>query len=465
MATTVPQNSPAQNESSLERFFAIRERGSTVRTELLGGFVTFLTMAYIVFLNPAILSAAGMPLNALVVATALAAAIFSALMGLVANLPFALASGLGLNAVVAFDLILGRKLPWQVAMACVIIEGVVALVLVLAGLREAIMRAVPYEIKLSIGVGIGLFIALVGFRDAGITVNNDATGIGLGILTSGPALIALAGLLTMIVLTARGFKGAILVGIIVSALLGLIFGVMDWPDSVARFPTGSDFSTIGDALKPSNLADAITWALVPVIFVLFVSDFFDTIGTAVAVSSAGGLLDESGQPPRLKQLLLADSAAAAGGGAMGVSSITTYVESGSGVAEGARTGLASLVTAGCFLLTIFLVPLITVVAQGVGQAGLHPAVAPALIMIGYLMIRLVADIDWARPEAGIPAFLVIAGVPLTFSIAAGIGLGVLGYVAVMAGTGRAREVHPLMWALVPFFLAFFASDWLSANVF
>src|SRR4051794_728796 len=248
MASTVPQNTPTASGSALERFFSIRERGTTIRTELLGGFVTFLTMAYIVFVNPAILSAAGMPLKALVVATAPAAAIFLAAMGLVATLPFAPPSGLGLNAVVAFDLILGRKLPWPVAMACVIIEGVVALVLVLAGLREAIMRAVPYEIKLSIGVGIGLFIALVGFRDAGITVNNDATGIGLGVVTGGAPLIALGGLLVMIVLTARGFKGAILVGILVSALLGLIFGVLDWPDKIAQFPSSSDFSTIGDSL-------------------------------------------------------------------------------------------------------------------------------------------------------------------------------------------------------------------------
>src|SRR4051794_17007582 len=449
----------------LERHFAISQRGSTVRTEVLGGFVTFLTMAYIVVVNPAILGAAKMPVEAVATATALAAFIFTLGMGLFTNLPFALASGLGLNAVVAFDLILGRGLPWQVAMACVVIEGVIALVLVLAGLREAIMRAVPMEIKLSIGVGIGLFIALVGFRDAGFTVNNDATGIGLGVLTGGAPMIAMAGLLTMIVLTARNVRGAILIGIVVSTVLGLIFGVLDPPDKIAAFPDSSDFSTIGDALKPSNLADAITWALVPVIFVLFVTDFFDTIGTAVAVSSAGGLLDKDGQPPRLKQLLLVDSAAAAGGGIMGVSSITTYVESGSGVAEGARTGLASLVTGGCFLLTIFFVPLITVVAQSVGKAGLHPAIAPALIMIGYLMIRLVADIDWSRPEASIPAFFVIAGVPLTFSISAGIGLGVLSYVAVMVATGRAKAIHPLMWALVPLFVAFFCSDWLTKHVF
>jgi AGZA family xanthine/uracil permease-like MFS transporter len=388
-------------------------------------------------------------------------------MGVFTNLPFALASGLGLNAVVAFDLILGRHLPWPVAMSCVVIEGAIAVVLVLAGLREAIMRAIPHEIKLSIGVGIGLFITLVGLRDAGITVNNDATGIGLGVLTAGPPLIALGGLLVAVILTARRVKGAILIGIFTATILGLIFGVLDGPDKIAEIPPSGSFSTIGDALKPSNLADALTWALVPVIFVLFMSDFFDTVGTAVAVSSAGGLLDEHGQPPKLKQLLLVDSVAAAGGGAMGVSSVTTYVESGAGVSEGARTGLASLVTAGLFVLTIFFVPLIAVVAQGVqvGDAVIHPAVAPALIMIGYLMLRLVGDVDWSRPEAGIPAFMVIAGVPLTFSISAGIGFGVLSYVAVMVGTGRARQIHPLMWCLVPLFLAFFASNWLEAHVF
>jgi adenine/guanine/hypoxanthine permease len=236
---------------------------------------------------------------------------------------------------------------------------------------------------------------------------------------------------------------------------------------VAEVPGSGSFATVGDALKPSNLADALTWALVPVIFTLFMTDFFDTVGTAVAVSSAGGLLDERGEVPRLRRLLLVDSGAAAVGGAMGVSSVTTYVESGAGVSEGARTGLASLVTAALFALTVFFVPLIAVVGQGVklGDATIHPAVAPALVMVGYLMLRLVAQIDWSRPEGAIPAFLVIAGVPLTFSISAGIGFGIVGYVAVMVATGRARQLHPLMWALVPLFLAFFASDWLSAHVF
>ena len=466
-ASDTRPESEYESQSALERFFAIRERGSTVRTEVLGGVVTFLTMCYIVFVNPAILSAAHMPVGAVTVATALAAAVATVAMGLFTNLPFALASGLGLNAIVAFDLILGRKLAWPVAMSCIVIEGVLAFLLVLGGLREAIMRAIPHEIKLSIGVGIGLFIALVGLRDAGITVNDPATGIGLGELTSGPALVSLGGLLVAVVLTARRVRGAILLGILAATALGLIFGVLDGPSKVAELPSSSSFSTIGDALKPSNLGDAITWALVPVIFTLFMSDFFDTVGTAVAVSTQGGLLDKDGQVPQLKRMLLVDSGSAAFGGAMGVSSVTTYVESGAGVGEGARTGLASLVTGGLFVLTIFFVPLIAVVAQGVtvGQTTFYPAVAPALIMIGYLMLRLVADVDWQRPEAGIPVFFVIVGIPMTFSISAGIGLGVLSFVAVMAGTGRSRQVHPLMWALVPLFIAFFASDWLSAHVF
>ena len=465
MATT--STVPAGRAGFLERRFEISARGTSVRTEVIGGVATFLTMCYIVFVNPAILGAAGMPFAAVTVATALAAAVATAVMGLITNLPFALASGLGLNAVVAFDLILGRHLPWPVAMACVVLEGLIAVVLVLAGLREAIVRAVPLELKLAIGVGIGIFIALVGLRDGGIVVNDPATGIGLGDLTSGPALISLAGVLVAAALAVRGARGAILAGIATSTVLGLIFGILDGPTGVAEFPKSSSFSTIGDALDPSNLADAITWSLVPVIFALFMTDFFDTVGTATAVTSSAGLTTPDGGVPRLKRLLLVDSAAAAGGGAMGVSSVTTYVESGAGVAEGARTGLASLVTAGLFLLTIFFVPLIALVGQGVivNKVELHPATAPALVMVGYLMIRLVGDIDWSRAEGALPAFFVIIGIPLTFSIAAGIGLGIFGYVVAMLAQGRAREIHPLMWALVPMFAAFYASDWLSANVF
>lgn len=448
------------------RRFKFAERGTTLRTELLGGVATFLTMSYIVFVNPAILSAAGLPFDAVAVMTAIAAALFTATMGLVTNLPFALASGLGLNAVVAFDIILGRKVSPATGMACIVIEGAIAVVLVLAGLREAVVRAVPNAIKLAIGVGIGLFIALVGFREAGIVVNNPATGIGLGDLSSGPALIALCGIFVSAALSARHVKGSILAGIATALVLGLIFGVLDGPDGVVRSPHGDDFDIVGDSL--GGLDDALTVALIPVIFTLFMTDFFDTVGTAYAVGTAGGLVDEKGDLPATREVLLVDSMAAMGGGILGVSSVTTYVESGAGVAEGARTGLASLVTAFLFALCIFFVPIIALVGQDVvvgKDTVLHPAVAPALVMVGYLMLRLVQGIDWADPESAIPAFLIIVGIPLTFSIAAGIGFGVVGYVVVMAARGRAREVPLLMWVLVPLFIAFFESGWLEANVF
>jgi AGZA family xanthine/uracil permease-like MFS transporter len=452
----------------VQSLFAFDARQTTLRREVLGGVVTFLTMSYIVFVNPAILSSAGLPFDAVAVGTALAAAGFTILMGLATNLPFALASGLGINAVVAFDIILGRRVSPDVGMACIVLEGAVAVVLVLAGLREAVVRAVPDSLKLAIGVGIGLFITLVGLRDGGIVVNDPATGIALGDLTSGPALIAMAGILTALALSAAGVRAALLAGIATSTVLGLIFGVLDGPSALARWPHSGDFSTIGDGLSSSALGDALTWTLVPVIFSLFMTDFFDTVGTAYAVTSAGDLLDEKGEIPRVRNLLLVDSLAAAGGGAMGVSSVTTYVESGAGVAEGARTGFASLITGLLFALTIFFVPLIAVVGQGVAvskDTTIHPAIAPALVMVGYLMIQLVQGIDWQQPEDAVPAFLVIIGIPLTFSISAGIGLGVFGYVVVMLARGRWREVHPIMWGLVPLFAAFFASDWLSAHVF
>jgi AGZA family xanthine/uracil permease-like MFS transporter len=447
--------------------FGMRARDTTVRTEVLGGVVTFLTMCYIVFVNPAILSAAGLPFNAVAVVTAIAAAVFTAAMGLLTNLPFALASGLGLNAVVAFDLILGRKLTPAAGMACIVLEGAVAVVLVAAGVREAVVRAVPAAIKLAIGVGIGLFIALVGLRECGIVVNNDATGVGLGDLSSGPALIALGGIVVSIALSAAHVRGAILAGIATTLVLGLIFGVLDGPSGVTRLPHSSDFSIIGDSLSSSALSKALTVSLIPVIFTLFMTDFFDTVGTAYAVATAGDLVDEQGDMPHTRRVLLVDSAAAMGGGILGVSSVTTYVESGAGVSEGARTGLASLVTAGLFALCIFFVPIIALVGQDVtvGKSTYHPAVAPALVMVGYLMLRLVSGIDWSEPESAIPAFLIIVGVPMTFSISAGIGFGVVGYVVVMIARGRAREVPWLMWLLVPLFIAFFESGWLEKHVF
>ncbi len=454
--------------TALARRFHFADRGTDARTEALGGVATFLTMSYILFVNPAILSAAGMPFGAVAVATAIAAAIATAAMALATNLPFALAPGLGINAVVAFDIILGRGLPWQVGMAVIVIEGLIAVILVLAGLRTAIMHAVPMALKLAIGVGIGLFITLVGLREGGVVVNNPATGIGIGDLTSGPALITLAGIFVAAVLVARGVRGAVILGVLAATALGLIFGVLNGPDGVIDAPGSDDFDTIGAALDPEWLGDALTVSLIPVIFALFMTDFFDTIGTAVAVGRGGGMLDDRGQLPNSDRLLLVDSGAAALGGAMGTSSVTTYVESGAGVAEGARTGFTGLVVAALFALAVFFVPIIELVGQGVPvgeDTVIHPAVAPALVMVGYLMIRIVRDIDWDAPESSIPAFLIIAGIPLTFSIAAGIGLGVIAYVIVMAATGKVRAIHPLMWAIAPFFVAYFAADWLEVNVF
>lgn len=450
----------------LNNYFRIQERGSSVRIEALGGLSTFLTMSYILFVNPAILSAAGLPFDAVAVATALAAAVATAAMGLIANYPFALASGLGLNAVVAFDVILGRKLEWQVGMAVVVVEGLIALILVIAGLREAVMRAIPNSLKLAIGVGIGLFITLVGLREGGIVINNPATGIGLGDLTGGPPLIALFGIFVAAGFAVRNVRGALLFGIAAATIAGLVFGILDGPDGVAHAPSSGDFSTIGDSV--SHIGDALTVALIPVIFALFMTDFFDTLGTAVAVGEAGGMLDDEGHLPRINRVLAVDSAAAAAGGIAGVSSVTTYVESGAGVSEGARTGLASLVTAALFALAIFFTPIIGLVGQSVEfgkDVFIHPAVAPALVMVGYLMMRLVSGIDWEVPEEALPAFLIIAGVPLTFSIAAGIGFGVIGFVVAMIVRGRARQIHPLMWGLVPLFLAFYADDWLQIHVF
>jgi AGZA family xanthine/uracil permease-like MFS transporter len=328
------------------------------------------------------------------------------------------------------------------------------------------MRAVPTSLKISIGVGIGLFIALVGLRQAGIVVNNPATGIGLGDLTSGPAMVALGGLLITAALSARNVRGSILIGILATYLLGAIFGVLEWPDSVADMPAGDDFSTIGDAW--GHLDDALTVALIPVIFALFMTDFFDTVGTAVAVGQPAGLVNERGEVEGIRPLLLVDSAAAAGGGTFGVSSVTSYVESGAGVAEGARTGLSSVVVGVLFALAIFFVPIMALFGQQVqiteGVFG-SPAIAPALVMVGYLMMKLVPGIDWDNPETAIPSFLVIAGIPLTFDIAAGIGFGVISFATIMAVRGKARDVHPIMWALVPLFLAFYAEGWLEANVF
>jgi adenine/guanine/hypoxanthine permease len=441
-------------------FFKFSERGTNLRTEVVAGLTTFMTMAYIVFVNPAILGTegTGLPLTGVFFATCVAAALACIAMGVFANYPVALASGLGLNAIVAFTLILGLGLSWQQAMAVIVVEGVVVTILVLTNLREAVMHAIPMSLKLAIAVGIGLFIAFIGLKNGGIVVTNPETYVALGDFTQGPVLLALFGLALTLALVARGVRGGILMGILLTGVVGMIFGVVSLPSGIVDFRF--DTSTIGGGLLA--VPQVLQIALIPVIFALFMTDFFDTMGTVIAVGQEGKLLDEEGRPPRLKRILLIDSLAAAGGGALGASSVTSYIESGAGVAEGGRTGFTSVVVGLLFLLALPFSPLISVFGGSIpvpGPAGeeilVSPVTAPALIVVGFLMMTAVRFIPWDRFDEAIPAFLTILTLPLTFNISYGIGFGFISYALIKLAEGKPREVHPLLYgAALLFALAF-----------
>src|SRR5919107_587423 len=382
-------------------FFRFSERGTNFRTEVLAGLTTFMTMAYIVFVNPAILGTegTGLPITGVFFATCVAASAASIAMGVFANYPVALASGLGLNAIVAFTLILGLGLSWQQAMAVIVVEGLVVTVLVLTNLREAVMHAIPMSLKLAIAVGIGLFIAFIGLKNGGIVVTNPETYVALGNFTQGPVLLALFGLVLTLALVARGVRGGILMGILLTGVVGMIFGVVSLPEGLVDFRF--DTSTIGGGVLA--IPEVLQISLIPVIFALFMTDFFDTVGTAIAVGQEGKLLDENGRPPGLKRILLVDSLAAAGGGAMGASSVTSYIESGAGVAEGGRTGFTSVVVGLLLLLALPFSPLISVFGGAVpipgpeeGEIFVSPVTAPALIVVGFLMMTAVRFIPWDR---------------------------------------------------------------------
>jgi adenine/guanine/hypoxanthine permease len=442
-------------------YFGFSERGTSFRTEILAGLTTFMTMAYIVFVNPAILGTegTGLPITGVFFATCVAAAAASIAMGVFANYPVALASGLGLNAIVAFTLILGLGLTWQQAMAVVVIEGLLVTILVLTNLREAVMNAIPMSLKFAIAVGIGLFIAFIGLKNGGIVVQNPDTYLALGDFTQGPVVLALFGLVLTLALVARGVRGGILIGIVLTGVVGMIFGVVPLPGGVVDFRF--DTSTIGGGVLA--IPEVLQISLIPVIFALFMTDFFDTMGTVIAVGQEGKLLDENGRPPRLKRILLVDSLAAAGGGAAGASSVTSYIESGAGVAEGGRTGFTSVVVGLLFLLALPFSPLISVFggaipipgAQGEGEIFVSPVTAPALIVVGFLMITAVRFIPWEDFDEAIPAFLTILTLPLTFNISYGIGFGFIAYVLIKLSRGRPGEVHPLLYgAALLFALAF-----------
>jgi AGZA family xanthine/uracil permease-like MFS transporter len=464
MSTTdTSAESPARRNpaagNAFDRYFEISARGSTLGREIRGGLATFFTMAYIVVLNPLILGAGvdgdggKLPLAALAAATALVAGVMTILMGVVARFPLALAAGLGVNALVAYEI--APQMTWADAMGLVFIEGVIIAVLVLTGLRTAVFRAVPTQLKTAIGVGIGLFLMIIGLVDAGFVrrlpdAANTTVPVGLGLggkLVTWPALVFVLGVLLTLVLFVRKVKGAILIGILATTVLAIIVEAVAkvGPSFVDGKPNPSGWSLNFNVLDSWGRAG---WLVVIMfIFTLLITDFFDTMGTMVAVGQEGGLLDDQGMPPRTREILLVDSVAAAAGGAASTSSNTSYIESASGVAEGARTGVANLVTGVLFLLAMFLAPLVVIVP--------FEAASTALVVVGFLMMTAVRQIDWTDYEIAVPAFLTITLMPFTYSISNGIGAGVITYVLLKAVSGKAREVHPLLYGVAALFLLYF----------
>ena len=434
--------------------FDLQEHGTTPAREVRGGFATFLTMAYILFANPSILSSAGIPFEAAAAGTAAAAAVCTLLMGLGANFPIALAPGMGLNAVIAFQ-VAGQTGSWQSAMGLVVLNGLVVLALVVVGVREAVMRAIPLDLRRAISVGIGLFIALIGAVNARLVVIPASSVAALGTdplaivppvthgsLHAQAPLIALAGLLVMAFLLSRKVPGAIVIGIIVSTTAALIVGLSRWPDGAwLRMPR---FDTFFQA----DVRSVLDVRYVPLLLSIVMVDFFDTLGTVTAIAETGNLYDREGRTPRLRAILAVDSISAVVGGVFGVSSATSYIESASGVSEGARTGLHNVVVAGLFALCIFAAPVIGVVPAA--------ATAPALIVVGFLMCQQIVRMDFAALDTAIPAFLILLMTPLTFSISHGIGYGFIAYVGIKLLRGRPRDVQPMMYAAAALFVAYFS---------
>ena len=422
----------------------VRGRRSTWAAEVRGGVATFLTMAYILPVNAGILSSAigADKMPALVATTALAAGICCLLMGWFANFPIALASGMGLNALVAFT-VAKQAGSWQAAMGLIVLEGVVILALVLLGLREAIMRAIPREIRLATGAGIGLFIALIGLSNAGLAVQGRGGALlAPGDLHDRATLVAVAGLFITAILMAWRAKGALLIGIVATTSIAFAVGV-------ARFPAhGLEWPTFRGVIFQADVRGALRWDLMPVLFAVMIVDFFDTLGTASAIAEQGKLTDDRGEIPGVRRVLIVDSVAASVGGLLGVSSNTCYIESASGVAEGARTGLSTIVVGALFLASIALSPLVATVPAC--------ATAPALILVGFFMLKQVAELDFEKLDTAIPAFVTLLTIFATFSIAHGIGFGILTFVAIRAFTLRLRDVHPLMYAAAAAFGAYFA---------
>jgi adenine/guanine/hypoxanthine permease len=445
MSTTLPGQSTG-TLSYLDRKFRIQERGSTWRTEILAGATTFLTMAYIVFVNPNILSEAGMPVAAVAAATCLSAAIGCILMGLIANYPIALAPGMGLNAYFAYTVVKGMGVPWQTALGCVLISGCVFLLLTAAGVRQLIVNAIPRELFASVAAGVGLFIAFIGLRDAGIIVPNASTMVAMGHLRSPQTALACVGLLAIAVLQAWEVRTAMLLGIIGTTVAGFALGIVHWQPAHYRLAdlTATAFQlNVRGALHIGG-SFGLGSGLLEVIFVFLFVDLFDNVGTLVAVTKKAGLVNADGEIPRLNRILFADAIATIAGSMAGTSTVVSYIESAAGVAVGGRTGIASIVTGLLFLMALFVAPLVATIPTA--------ATAPALILVGALMISAVTEIEWSDPMVGVPAFLTLITIPLTLSIANGLAFGITAFAVLRLLRGRARREDWMLFLLAALFV-------------
>ena len=426
----------------MENFFKLKEHGTTVKTEVLAGITTFFTMAYILIVNPLILSDAGMDFGAVFTATAIASIIATLVMAFYANYPFALAPGMGLNAFFAYGIVLGMGYSWQIALAAVFIEGIIFMMLTVLNVREAIIKAIPLNLKHAVSVGIGLFIAFIGLKNAGIVVPYEATIVSLGDITSSGAAMALIGLLITGILLAKKIRGALLIGIFATTILGIPFGATQLPSSLVSAPP-----SIMPVLFQFDFSQLFTMDMLVILFALLFVDMFDTLGTLVGVASKTDMLDENGNLPKAKQALFADAVGTTAGACLGTSTVTTYIESAAGVSEGGRTGLTALSTAGMFGIALFLSPLFIMVPGA--------ATAPALILVGLFMMSPIKKINFDDFTEAIPAFLTIIMMPLTFSIAEGIVFGMVSYVGLKVATGKAKDVSLVMGILAMIFVVYF----------
>ncbi len=438
----------------MKKYFQFDQLGTTYGREIIGGFTTFLAMAYILVVNPLTLtldSVEGFPGSvpdngAVFAATALAAAVGSILMGVIARFPIALAPGMGLNAFFAYTVVLTYGIPWQTALTGVLISGIIFVVLSLSGIREKIINAIPLELKHAVGAGIGIFIAFIGLQNAGIVINNDATLVEIGDFTNGQTLLAVFGLVITVILMTKGYKAAIFIGMIITSIVGMIFGLINVPTSiVGKMPSiDPTFGVAFEAFKdPMGLLDG--QILIVILTFLFVA-FFDTAGTLVAVAQQAGIM-KGNELPRAGKGLLADSLAIVAGAIFGTSTTTSYVESTAGVAAGGKTGFSAVVTGICFLLALFFFPLLSVITSAV--------TAPALIIVGVLMAASIRHIEWDKFEVAVPAFFTVVMMALTYSIATGLAIGFIFYPITMIVAGKGKKVHPLMYALFFIFLAYF----------